>query len=368
MSLRKSHGQGEIIIRPVHRSDATAIYDITANRQVARFTDHLPGLEYSQLEDWLTEHKEGQYRFVAEFGGEVSGLAWLQCHSRPRINHIGDLKLIVHPDHWGQGMGTSLAKTMVDLADNWLNLKRLQVDVLAGNEAALRLLDNLEFETEGIRRQSLLVDGRFQDEIHLSRLRGFNGINGEALVNEISDRDPLPGSPSNHLSKSGVKPIQVEIRPLGPDDADDLYEIFRQRQVCRTTLQMPSQEYSANLKRMRDLPPNLHRFVAVTQERVVGTISLRQLQLPRRSHLGWLGMAVHPEFWGLGIGSRLMEATLDLADNWLDLKRVELDVNTDNPGGIRLYQKFDFAIEGVKRFHAYGDGRWGHSYFMARIR
>jgi putative acetyltransferase len=79
-------------------------------------------------------------------------------------------------------------------------------------------------------------------------------------------------------------------------------------------------------------------------------------------------MAVHPDFWGQGIGSRLMEAALDLADNWLDLKRVELDVNTDNPGGFQLYEKFDFAIEGVKRYHTYGDSRWGDSYFMARIR
>jgi putative acetyltransferase len=79
-------------------------------------------------------------------------------------------------------------------------------------------------------------------------------------------------------------------------------------------------------------------------------------------------MAVHPDFWGHGIGSRLMEAALELAYNWLDLKRIELDVNTDNPTGIRLYKKFDFAVEGVKRFHTYGDGRWVDSYFMARIR
>ncbi|MFO7683801.1 MAG: GNAT family N-acetyltransferase, partial [Chloroflexota bacterium] len=70
----------------------------------------------------------------------------------------------------------------------------------------------------------------------------------------------------------------------------------------------------------------------------------------------------------LGIGSRLMEGILDITDNWLDLRRVELEVNTDNPAAIRLYQKFGFEIEGTHKFHAFGNGRWADSYFMARLR
>jgi L-phenylalanine/L-methionine N-acetyltransferase len=79
-------------------------------------------------------------------------------------------------------------------------------------------------------------------------------------------------------------------------------------------------------------------------------------------------MMVHPDFWGAGIGTALMREIIDLADNWLNLKRVELDVNTDNPAGLRLYEKFGFAIEGTRRMHIYGDGRWADSHFMARIR
>jgi GNAT superfamily N-acetyltransferase len=82
------------------------------------------------------------------------------------------------------------------------------------------------------------------------------------------------------------------------------------------------------------------------------------------------GRSMHrnPEYWGMSIGTQLMDAILDLADNWLNLKRVELEVNTDNPAGVRLYEKSGFVIEGTKRFHTYGDGRWADSYFMARVR
>jgi putative acetyltransferase len=55
---------------------------------------------------------------------------------------------------------------------------------------------------------------------------------------------------------------------------------------------------------------------------------------------------------------------LDLADNWLKLVRVELDVFSDNQKAISLYQSCGFEIEGKKvccnskwealRFVAYG--------------
>jgi putative acetyltransferase len=101
---------------------------------------------------------------------------------------------------------------------------------------------------------------------------------------------------------------------------------------------------------------------------VAGVIALQRSENPRSAHAAALGMMVAPAYWGQGIGTALMEAILDVADNWLDLKRVELDVNTDNPAGVRLYQKTGFAVEGVRRFHTYGDGRWSDTYFMARLR
>ena len=70
----------------------------------------------------------------------------------------------------------------------------------------------------------------------------------------------------------------------------------------------------------------------------------------------------------MSIDTQLIDAVLDLADNWLNLKRIELEVNTDNLAGVRLYEKSGFVIEGTKRFHTYGDGRWADSYFMARVR
>ncbi len=63
-----------------------------------------------------------------------------------------------------------------------------------------------------------------------------------------------------------------------------------------------------------------------------------------------------------------MEAVVDLADKWLNLVRLELDVYTDNEPALRLYKKFGFVIEGTLAHFAFRDGRYVDGYMMARLR
>lgn len=169
---------------------------------------------------------------------------------------------------------------------------------------------------------------------------------------------------------TGRKPTRQEVivRPVHPDDAVDLYAIVSHPAVARTLLQLPSMEVSETFEWIKKKQPGRHRLVADAQGRVVGSGSITQFQNPRLAHAGALGLMVHPDYWGQGIGSALMTALLDLADKWLNLQRVELSVFTDNEGAIHLYQKFGFVIEGRRRMVAYGDGRWLDDYVMARLR
>jgi putative acetyltransferase len=79
-------------------------------------------------------------------------------------------------------------------------------------------------------------------------------------------------------------------------------------------------------------------------------------------------MGVHDEWQGKGIGTELMRAGIELADKWLNLTRLELEVYTDNEAAIRLYERFGFEREGRLRQHAFRDGRYVDSYVMGRLR
>jgi len=62
-----------------------------------------------------------------------------------------------------------------------------------------------------------------------------------------------------------------------------------------------------------------------------------------------VGLFVHADYQGRGVGTTLMETLLDLADHWLMLVRVELEVFADNEQAIRLYEKLGFRQVGRRK-------------------
>ena len=165
-------------------------------------------------------------------------------------------------------------------------------------------------------------------------------------------------------------PVQgLQIRRAEPDDWDDVYEMFRCPKVFAGTLQLPYPSREDWKRRLSQPDDGTYQLVGVVEDRVVGLLGLHTFpNKPRRRHVGTIGISVHDEWQGKGIGFALMRAGLDLADNWLNLTRVELEVYTDNEPAIRLYQRFGFELEGTLRQHAFRDGRYVDSHMMARLR
>ena len=79
-------------------------------------------------------------------------------------------------------------------------------------------------------------------------------------------------------------------------------------------------------------------------------------------------MAVHDDWQGRGVGSALMAALVDLAENWIDVQRIELTVYADNAAAVHLYKKFGFEVEGTLRSYAFRHGVYVDAYYMARLR
>jgi putative acetyltransferase len=125
------------------------------------------------------------------------------------------------------------------------------------------------------------------------------------------------------------------------------------------------QAWREELARERD---DRFAIVACVQDEVVGHLALSVYMNPRTRHSGHFGIAVRDDWQGRGVGTALMEACLDLADNWLNLTRLDLRVYTDNAPAIALYTKFGFEIEGTHRRFAYRNGGYVDAHVMARLR
>ena len=107
--------------------------------------------------------------------------------------------------------------------------------------------------------------------------------------------------------------------------------------------------------------------MAVIDGKVIGMIGLHR-EADRRAHAASIGMGVHDAYAGRGAGSALMAAVIDLADNWLQIKRLELSVYADNARAIALYERFGFAREGFHPAYSWRNGAFVDSLSMARVR
>ncbi len=162
---------------------------------------------------------------------------------------------------------------------------------------------------------------------------------------------------------------ETSIRAFEMRDWEDVAELFMAPNCRWGTLQMPFQSKDDIKRKLENPPEGMHRLVAEHGDsgRVVGMLGLHPLR-GRRAHVGYIGMFVHDDHQNQGIGSRLMETVVDLADNWLNLKRLELTVYTDNERAVHLYEKFGFVHEGIHLAYGYRDGEYVDTHAMARVR
>jgi putative acetyltransferase len=87
----------------------------------------------------------------------------------------------------------------------------------------------------------------------------------------------------------------------------------------------------------------------------------------RRSHAVGLGISVARHAHGQGVGSALMRALTEYADQWGHILRIELTVFADNARAIALYERFGFEHEGLHRGFALRNGQYSGVLSMARL-
>ena len=62
----------------------------------------------------------------------------------------------MHDEFAGRGVGKALMTALVDLADNWIGLMRVELEAFADNERAIAMYRHFGFVEEGRQQQGLL--------------------------------------------------------------------------------------------------------------------------------------------------------------------------------------------------------------------
>jgi L-phenylalanine/L-methionine N-acetyltransferase len=174
-----------------------------------------------------------------------------------------------------------------------------------------------------------------------------------------------------NASEAAAPRAPILIRRPRPEDAAAICATMADPGVLPGLLQLPYPTEALWKKRIEEMavgPGTAELFLVAERDgQVVGNAGCHPHLQVRRRHSAHVGMAVATHAQGQGVGSALMAALVDWADNWAQLLRLELTVYVDNEAAMALYRKFGFVLEGTHRADALRDGQYVDTHFMARL-
>jgi RimJ/RimL family protein N-acetyltransferase len=152
--------------------------------------------------------------------------------------------------------------------------------------------------------------------------------------------------------------MTVTIRQIREQDIDGFYATFsivvRERQYLAFLEPPPIEQTRAFCR--RNIEKGYPQLVAVADDgRIVGWCDITPPGREVMAHVGVLGISLHPDWRGLGLGEQLLREAIAAARAF-GYQRIELGVFARNTRAAALYRKLGFVEEGVMRQRILIDG------------
>ena len=160
-----------IVIRAMEPSDAAAVSALVGRPGTFEGTLQLPDMAVASRVEHMQKIEPGTCRLVAVADGGVVGCAGLHLTGLSmRRSHVRMLGIGIAEEWQGKGLGRRLVQRLVDWADNWAGVLRIELTVHADNDRAVALYRSFGFEEEGRHRAYAIRDGRYIDAFFMARL------------------------------------------------------------------------------------------------------------------------------------------------------------------------------------------------------
>ena len=165
----------EIAIRRADPGDFELVTRIFEDDSTTSGTLQTPFPSKERWRKLMAEPAEGDYLLLAFVDGRIAGLAGLHPVGKsPRRAHARMLSICVVKPFQGKGVSTRLMQSLMDLADKWLPVTRIELTVFSDNARAIKLYERFGFVAEGTHKAYALRDGVYADTLAMARIRAKN--------------------------------------------------------------------------------------------------------------------------------------------------------------------------------------------------
>lgn len=332
---------GHLVLRPWEPGDAPAVHAACQDDQVQQWTTVPSPYTRTDARQWVSE--------VSPAGWATGAAASFGVLDATGGALLGSVGLAFKPagaevGYWTAGgvRGRGVAAEAVAAACRWafgaVGVERVTWQAYLGNWGSRAVAERCGFTIEGVARRAMLQRGVWRD-----------GWTGSLLAtDEVRDRRPLP---SRVELTDGV----VTLRRWRSADAADVTRACEDPLTARW-LPVPSPytpadgaAYAEELT-AANWATGRAAELAVTDAGTGELLGAAGLSLPQRAAgLAEVGYWTAPWCRGRGVAGRAAALLAHWGLAGLDLARIELLADVDNPASHRVAEKAGFAREGIAR-------------------
>ena len=161
----------EVAIRAAEPADAAGISALLGRVGTVEGTLQVPDMPGASRREFLQRIEPRDCKLVAVAGNDVVGSAGLHSVGLSlRRTHVRYLGIALAPEWQGRGVGRRMIERLLDWADNWGAVLRIELHVHADNDRAMALYRSLGFVEEGRHKAYALKGGRYVDSLSMARL------------------------------------------------------------------------------------------------------------------------------------------------------------------------------------------------------
>jgi [ribosomal protein S5]-alanine N-acetyltransferase len=157
-----------LLLRELTLNDAEAVYRIRSDYQVTIYNLGEPYTRIDQaisliesIREGFEAHLELRWGITLKPSPTVIGMCgynyWMRDHYRGSVGY--DLARA----YWGKGIMPEAIRAVVEFGFQRMRLNRIEADVLAENNASIRVLEKVGFVREGVLRERDFERGAFRD-------------------------------------------------------------------------------------------------------------------------------------------------------------------------------------------------------------
>lgn len=164
-----------VVLRPATAADHDLLFALAADfdtfeeRNPASPTPLTRGRFDARLEAADAEAPSADVRFVVEVDGV--GVGTVNLFDFDALARHAELGITLSREARGRGIGTEALLQMVEFGFTRANLRRIHLEAIASNVAAIHSYEKAGFRVEGRQREHAWVRGRYEDIVRMGILR-----------------------------------------------------------------------------------------------------------------------------------------------------------------------------------------------------